>query len=59
MAIVIFAPSLTVCEVFAKQEKFLNFDFENEGQGQGVEERNLHRSTGNVRIHIVDFPPEF
>ena len=25
---------------------------ENEGQGQGVEERNLCHLTGNVRIHI-------
>ena len=34
MAIVMFALSLTVCEIFAKQEKCRNFDLENEEQGQ-------------------------
>ena len=29
-----FALSLTVCEIFAKLEKFGNFQLENEGQGQ-------------------------
>ena len=53
MAIVTFALSLTVCEVFAKQEKFQNFGFANEGQG--VEEQDLHHSTGNVEIHIGEF----
>ena len=30
-------------------------DLENEGQGQGVEERDLLHSTENVGIHIGDF----
>ena len=34
MVIVIFALSLTVCEIFAKQGKCQNFDPENEGQVQ-------------------------
>ena len=28
---------------------------ENEGQGQGGERRDLHRSTRNVQFHIDDF----
>ena len=35
MAIVMFVLSLTVCEIFANQEKCQNFDREDEGQGQG------------------------
>ena len=35
-----------------KTRKCQNFDLEHEGQGQGVEQRD---STGNVRIHILDF----
>ena len=31
------------------------FDLENWGDGQGVKQRNLHHSTGNVRIHLCDF----
>ena len=38
-----------------KTEKI--FDLENEGQG--LEERNLCPSTGNVRIHIAEFSVEF
>ena len=34
--------------IFAKQEKFQQLYPENGGQGQGVEERDLHHSTGNV-----------
>ena len=33
--------SLTVCEMFAKQEKWRKFDPETEGQSQGVDERDL------------------
>ena len=46
-----FVLSLTICEIFAKQEKCKNFDLENEGEG--VEERDLGLSTGNVRFHIA------
>ena len=53
MAMVMFARSLTVHEMFAKQDKFQNFDLQNEGQG--VKERDLRQSTGNVRIYIGDF----
>ena len=31
----IFALSLTICEIFVKQEKFQNFDLENESQSKG------------------------
>ena len=55
IAIVIFAPSLTVYYIFANQETFKNFDIENEGQAQGVEKWDLRHSTINVRIHIGDF----
>ena len=55
MAIVIFAISLTVCEIFAQQEKCQNSDFENDSQGQGVEELDLRHSTGHVRFHIGEF----
>ena len=50
-----FALSLTVCEVFAKQEKFANFDLENEDQGQGGEKRDLQHSTRKVRFHTSEF----
>ena len=48
MAIVMFAPSLTVCEIFAKQ----NFELENEDQDPGAEVQDLCHYTGNVRIHM-------
>ena len=35
------------------------FDLENEGRDQGGEIRDLHRSTGNVRLHIGDCFSEF
>ena len=41
MAMVMFSLSLTVCQIFAKQEKRQNFDFENEGQDHGVKERDF------------------
>ena len=43
------------CEIFAKTRKIPNFDLEDEGQCQGVKERDLHQSTGNVRIHVGIF----
>ena len=46
---------LTVCEIFAKEEKIQKFDLENEDYGEGVEERYLRHSTGNIEIHIGDF----
>ena len=52
---VMFALSLTICEVFAKQEKCQNFDLENEDQGQGGEKRDLQHLTTNVRLHTSDF----
>ena len=53
MAIVMFAPSLTVCEIFAKQDKCQNFDLENESHA--VKGRDWCHSTGNIRIHITYF----
>ena len=32
MAVVMFAPFFTICEIFAKQEKCKNFDLDNEDQ---------------------------
>ena len=55
IAIVMVALTLTVCEIFAKQEKIQNFDLENEGQVQGVEKRDLRNSTRNGRINIGFF----
>ena len=50
-----FALSLTIYEIFAIQENPKILDLENKGQGQGIEERGLSRSTGNVKIYIIDF----
>ena len=47
-------------EMFANEEKRRNFNLENEGQGQGqgqghvVEERDLRRVTGNIRLFNGD-----
>ena len=53
MAIVTFALSLTICEIFAKLIEC------NEGQGQdqgqGGEKRDLRHSTRNVLFHTGDF----
>ena len=54
-AIVMFALSLTVYEIFANLIKCENFYLENEGQGEGREKGNLCHSTGNARFHIGDF----
>ena len=54
MAIVMFALSLNIFEILAKQENYQIFDLENEGQGR-VKERNLRHSTGNFQIHTGDF----
>ena len=55
MTIAMFALSLTIYEISAKQIKRQNFETEYEGQGQGVENRDLRHSTGNVRIYVIDF----
>ena len=55
MAIVIFALSLTIYEIFAIHIKCQKFDRENEGKDHGVEKQELRRSTENVRFYIVDF----
>ena len=47
-AIVMFAISLTVDDIFANQIKCPMFDLENEGQGQRGEKSDLRHSTGNV-----------
>ena len=49
LAIVVFALSLTIYEIFANLIKLQNFDLEIEGQ---VME---NKRTGNVRFHIGDF----
>ena len=59
MAIVIFVLSVTIWEIFTKQEKFQNFSLENEAQDQGAEERDLRHSAGNVRLHIDEFLQNF
>ena len=59
LAIVTFALSLTIYEIFANREKCKNIDLKNEGQVHGVEKRNLRQSIRNVLIHIGDFSPEF
>ena len=45
IVMIMFVLLLTVHEIFADQEKYQKFDLEYEGQGQGVEDRNL-RETG-------------
>ena len=50
--------SLTVCEIFAKQEKCQTFNLDNKVQGQRVEERDLRHSTENVGMHTGDLSPE-
>ena len=47
MAMVIFAQTLTAYEIFTNQRKRQMLDFEITSQGQGVEKRDLHHSTGN------------
>ena len=53
IALVLFALSLAVWDIFANQEKCKNFDLANDGQE--VEKRDLRYSTRNVRIGIGDF----
>ena len=59
MAIVMFALSLVIGKIIAKQEECQNFDLQNEDHGQLIEERNLCHSIENVRIHIGDFFQNF
>ena len=47
--LVMFALSLTVCEIFTKQAKGRNFDLEDKGQGRGAEER-----TCAIRLVMID-----
>ena len=54
MAIVMLALSLTICEILAKVIKCQKFDLEN-GQDQGVEERDLPCLTENVWFPVGDF----
>ena len=42
---------LQICQ----NNKKPSFDLENESQGQGSEEQNLHSSIGNVRFYISEF----
>ena len=58
LAIVIFALSRTIYEIFANQIKCQKFDLQNEDQRLG-ENRDLRHTTRNVRFHIGDFSPEF
>ena len=53
MAVIMFAPSLTIYDTFANQIKCQKFDLENKGQGTG--ERYLCRSTGTVPIQTDEF----
>ena len=48
-----FTPSAIIDEISAYPIKSKTFDLENEGKGQGVEKRNLHRSTENIRFYAV------
>ena len=51
LARAMFALSLTVCEIFGKQEKCQNCGVENEGQDQRVEERDLRHS---IRLKMFE-----
>ena len=55
MAIIMFALSFIVCEIIGYHEKYQKREFENEGQGQGVEERELCHSTKKIRFHTGIF----
>ena len=50
MEIVMFALSLTICEIFAKMLKCKSVNLENEDQGQRLDERDLRSSTGKCSI---------
>ena len=54
-AIVMFALSLSTCKIFTKVLKWKSVELENEGQGQGLRERDIRHSTGNIRFHIGEF----
>ena len=45
--------------IFAKIIKYQKFDFENEGQDQGLEYQVLRHLTRNVRIHVDEFLQNF
>ena len=48
MAILIYALTVTIYNVFASEIKCKKFDLENEDQGQEREKLDLHHSTGNA-----------
>ena len=50
-----FALSLTVYKILANEIKCKTFDFENEDQGPGGEERKLQHWSGNVRLYRDNF----
>ena len=52
IAMLVFALSVTICEMFTEIIKFKKNYHDNEGQGQEFELRDLRHSTGNVRLHI-------
>ena len=51
MALVMFALSLNICEIFSRIIKCRKSELRMECQGQ-VDERKLRHSTGNIGIHI-------
>ena len=53
MAIVMFAPVLTIYEIIAKQIKCKKFCLEKDSQGQGVEKCDLCQLTANVWFYIA------
>ena len=59
IALVTFALSLTIYEIFSNQEECQNFDLEDEGLGHGVEKWDLCHLTKIVRIHVGDFFQNF
>ena len=59
MALVMFASSLTIYKIFAKQIKYQKFDLEKEDRDQVDEKEDLRHSTENVLLRIGDFVSEF
>ena len=54
LAIVMFAQSLTIYELFANIMKCQRLDLTNEIQGHKGEKRNSRQSTGNARFNASD-----
>ena len=60
MGIIMFALSITFYELFTNNKKQCRKVYlENEDQGRGIEERDLHHSTGDIRFYTGDFISEF